>query len=109
MTDYIMYEINWHWDAKGEDSVFAGCTVSPIYVLDDAYYNPGATLPTIIAKDSSGRKFNGSKANYFDTEQAAYTQIKRDLEETIRYNQSEIALLHANNKAIATYLNSLGE
>ncbi len=100
----ILWEVNQHWSKlNDEDSVFTGCSVTPIYVLEENIA-PGAEAPTIVFKDSDGRKCRGARRNYFETEEAAWAEIKRDLLESLEYHQSEIKLLQAQCEAITAFL-----
>ena len=104
MTE-LLWEINYHWTKLGdEDSIFTGCSVSPIYVIEENIA-PGATAPTILAKDVHGNKFRGSRKNYFETEEAAWSDIERDLNESLVHYTSEIELLQAQCAAIKKFLN----
>lgn len=100
-----MYEINWHWTSiNNDDSIFVGCDVTPIYILDDNYLAPGATRTSIIAKDTYGRKFNGNKDNYYKTEKEAWTKIKEELNEMLKFHKSEITYLTKECNSIESFL-----
>ena len=101
----LLWEINHHWTKlDDEDSVFTGCSVSPIYVIEEDIA-PGASAPSILARDVNGNKFRGSRKNYFETEELAWKEIKRDLSESLSHYQSEINLLQAQCSAIEKFLN----
>lgn len=103
MTE-LLWEINHHWSkVNDEDSIFSGCSVSPIYVLEENIA-PGASVPSILAKDVHGNKFRGSRKNYFETEELAWEEIKRDLNESLLHYQSEVKLLQAQYAAIEKFL-----
>ncbi len=100
-----LWEINHHWSKVGdEDSIFSGCSVSPIFILEESIA-PGASVPSILAKDADGNKFRGSRKNYFETEELAWKEIKRDLSESLLHYQSEVTLLQAQCEAIEKFLN----
>lgn len=104
----LMYEINWHWISIGDDeSVFNGCDVTPIYILDKNYLAPEATKTTILAKDSRGNKFTGNINNYYETETEAWNKIKEELTETLRLYKSEIALLTKQCTAIEKFMEKI--
>ena len=73
-----MYEVNWY--RNGE--TFEKCTVTPITVTRMGIIL-GCNAPTIDAIDSDGRRFLGDPDNYFETEEAAWDNIRKELTEGI--------------------------
>jgi hypothetical protein len=67
-----MYDVNWHYT----NDVFSHCSVTPIKVIRESVL-PGCTGVSITAKDSNGRKFQGSPDNYYATEEAAWAVVAR--------------------------------
>ena len=86
-----MYEINWHYKDSGQNQ-FSHCTVKPITVIRESVL-PGCTAVSITAKDSKGRTFQGSPEDYFETEAAAWEEVKQDLLATIvSYDKTVVEL-----------------
>lgn len=76
-----MYEINWHYKDSDQNQ-FSHCTVTPITVIREGIL-PGCTAVSITAKGSDGRTFQGSPKDYFETEAAAWEEVKQDILDTI--------------------------
>ena len=100
-----MYEINWHYKDR-EQTQFSHCTVTPIEVLREGIL-PGCSGVSITAKDSAGRTFQGSPRDYFETEAAAWAQVKQDLLDTIESNDKEVAKLKAETHRLFLFLITL--
>jgi hypothetical protein len=97
-----MFEVNWCYTAD----LFTGCTVTPITVTRIGVL-PGATLPSITAKDNAGRAFNGSIDMYFETEHEAWGHARLSLEETVAAQEQEISELQADNDRMRAYIASI--
>ena len=100
-----MYEINWHYK-DNEQTQFSHCTVTPIEVLREGIL-PGCTAVSITAKDTNGRTFLGSPRDYFETEAAAWEEVKQDLLDTIENNDEAVAKLKAETHRLFSFLISL--
>ena len=100
-----LYEINWHYK-DDEQTVFSHCTVTPITVLREGIL-PGCSAVSITAKDSTGRTFQGSPRDYFETEAAAWVQAKQDLLGTIENNDKEVEALKAETQRLFSFLITL--
>lgn len=98
-----MYEVNWH--SVGDK--FSHCTVTAITVTREGIL-PGCTGVTITATDNEGRKFQGSPDNYHNTEAEAWAEVKVDISETIKANESSIAKLVNETNALREYLTKIG-
>lgn len=83
-----MYEVNWHY----VNERFSHCTVTPITVTREGV-SPGCTGVSIDAIDHTGRKFIGSPRNYFDSEEAAWSEVKTDLLAMVEAKEAEMAKL----------------
>ena len=100
-----MYEINWHYK-DSEQTQFSHCTVTPITVTREGIL-PGCTAVSITAKDSAGRTFQGSPRDYFETESAAWDNVRKGLAAMADDNEAYIADLKAEVLAIRTFLDTL--
>ena len=97
-----LYEINWHYTDK-EQTKFSHCTVTPIEVLREGIL-PGCSAVSITAKDSEGRTFQGSPRDYFESEEAAWAQVKQDLIVTIQNNDEEVEQLIDETNRLFSFL-----
>lgn len=97
-----LYEINWHYTDK-EQTKFSHCTVAPIEVLREGIL-PGCSAVSITAKDSEGRTFQGSPRDYFESEAAAWAQVKQDLIVTIQNNDEEVEQLIDETNRLFSFL-----
>ena len=97
-----MYEVNWHYT----NDVFSHCSVTPIKVIRESVL-PGCTGVSITAKDSNGRKFQGSPDNYYATEEAAWAAAKAELAESIEADEKQLAKLQEQLFAQHEYLAKL--
>ena len=100
-----MYEINWHYK-DSEQTQFSHCTVTPITVIREGIL-PGCTAVSITAKDSKGHTFLGSPEGYFETEAAAWAEVKQDLLDTIENNDEAVAELKAETHRLFSFLITL--
>ena len=100
-----MYEINWHYK-DNEQTQFSHCTVTPITIIREGVL-PRCTAVSITAKGSDGRVFQGSPRDYFETEAAAWAQVKQDLLDTIENNDEEVAALKAETHCLFSFLITL--
>jgi hypothetical protein len=98
----IMYEVNWH----GNGEVFSHCTVTPIYIQRYGVL-PGCSAPTITAKDKSGRVFNGSLEDYYETEAEAWESVKADIAESITQYERQVLEAQAQISAQRKFLAQL--
>lgn len=73
-----LYEVNWHYD----NDTLVRISVTPIRVLREGIL-PGCSAVSITAVDSDGRQFQGCPRDYFETEDAAWTQAENELRETL--------------------------
>lgn len=80
-----MYEVNWHYT----NDTLTKITVTPITVLREGVL-PGCKGMSITARDHTGRTFQGSPENYFDTEAKAWESARRDLQGTIDALEAEV-------------------
>lgn len=101
-----LYEINWHY-LDEEQEQFSHCTVTPITVLREGIL-PGCSAPSITATGSDGRTFQGVARDYFETEVAAWAQVKQALLDTIESNEKAIQDLKAEIDAVFEFLITLG-
>ena len=111
-----LYEINWHHTDKErtksrqradkEQTKFSHCTVTPITILREGIL-PGCTGVSITAKDSEGRTFQGSPRDYFESEAAAWDNVKSGLMAMADDNEAYIADLKAEVIAIRAFLDTL--
>lgn len=97
-----MYEVNWHH----ANDKFSHCTVTPITVIREGVL-PGCTGISITAKDSSGRKFQGSPDNYYSTEEAAWEAVKAELAEGIEAHEKQLSELQVKLATLREYLAKL--
>ena len=100
-----LWEINWHFK-DSEQTRFSHCTVTPITVLREGIL-PGCSAPSITATSSDGCTFQGVARDYFETEAAAWEQVKKDLLKTIESNEKEVDVLKAEMDAIFEFLIAL--
>lgn len=101
-----MYEVNWHWKDAGPHQIFEGCTVSKITVTREGVL-PGCSGISIDAIDSDGRKFLGSPENYFETEELAWENIKKDIEDSIENINLDIIELERKRSAFVNFRKTL--
>ena len=80
-----LYKVNWHYN----DDTLVRISVSPIRVLREGIL-PGCSDVSIAAVGSDGRKFQGCPRNYFETEDAAWAQTKKELRETITAEEQAV-------------------
>lgn len=99
-----MYEVNWHYT----NDVFSHCSVTPIKVIRESVL-PGCTGVSITAKDSNGRKFQGSPDNYYATEEAAWAAAKAELAESIEADEKQLAKLQEQLFARSRWSDELGQ
>lgn len=102
-----MYEINWHYKDSDQNQ-FSHCTVTPIKVLREGIL-PGCSGVSITAKGSDGRTFQGSPRDYFESEAAAWAQVKQDLLDTIQNNDEEVKQLKDETHRLFSFLITLPE
>lgn len=100
-----MYEINWHYKDSDQNQ-FSHCTVTPIEVLREGIL-PGCSGVSITAKGSDGRTFQGSPRDYFESEAAAWAQVKQDLLDTIQNNDKEVKQLKDETHRLFSFLITL--
>ena len=100
-----LYEINWHYK-DSEQTQFSHCTVTPIEVLREGIL-PGCSAVSITAKDSTGRTFQGAPRDYFDTEAAAWANVRQGLAETIEANEGLAKFLKEENHRMFSFLITL--
>lgn len=100
-----LYEINWHYTDK-EQTKFTHCTVTPIEVLREGIL-PGCSAVSITAKDREGRTFQGSPRDYFESEAAAWAQVKQALIDTIETNDEEVKQLKVEAHRLFSFLITL--
>ena len=86
---------------------FSHCTVTPITVLREGIL-PGCSAPSITATSSDGHTFQGIVSDYFETEAAAWAQVKQALLDTIESNEKAIQDLKAEIDAVFEFLITLG-
>ena len=100
-----LWEINWHFkDSKQME--FSHCTVTPITVLREGIL-PGCSAPSITATSSDGHTFQGVARDYFETEVAAWAQVKQALLDTIESNEKAIEDLKAEIDTVFKFLITL--
>ena len=97
-----LYKINWHYK-DDEQTVFSHCTVTPITVLREGIL-PGCSAPSITAKAADGRTFLGSARDYFESEAAAWAEVKQDLLSTVQENDKRIEELSEENHNLFRFL-----
>ena len=97
-----MYEINWHYKDSDQNQ-FSHCTVTPIEVLREGVL-PGCSAVSITAKGSDGRTFQGSPRDYFESEAAAWAQVKKYLLDTIDNNAEEVERLKDETHRLFSFL-----
>ena len=97
-----LYEINWHYK-DDEQTVFSHCTVTPITVLREGIL-PGCSAPSITAKAADGRTFLGSARDYFESEAAAWAEVRQDLRSTVQENDKRIKELMEENHNLFIFL-----
>ena len=97
-----LYEINWHYIDK-EQTKFSHCAVTPIEVLREGIL-PGCSGVSITAKGSDGRTFQGSPRDYFESEAAAWAQVKQDLIDTIQNNDEAVEQLKDETHRLFSFL-----
>ena len=102
-----LYEINWHYK-DSEQTQFSHCTVTPIKVLREGIL-PGCSAVSITAKDSTGRTFQGAPRDYFDTEAAAWANVRQGLTETIEANEELAKFLKEENHRMFSFLITLSD
>ena len=100
-----LYEINWHYK-DSEQTQFSHRTVTPIEVLREGIL-PGCSAVSITAKDSTGRTFQGAPRDYFDTEAAAWANVRQGLAETIEANEELAKFLKEENHRMFSFLITL--
>ena len=97
-----LWEINWHYK-DDEQTVFSHCTVTPITVLREGIL-PGCSAPSITAISSDGHTFLGSARDYFESEAAAWAEVKQDLLSTVQENDKRIEELSMENHNLFKFL-----
>ena len=97
-----LYEINWYYTDKKQRK-FSHCTVTPIEVLREGIL-PGCSGVSITAKGSDGRTFQGSPRDYFESEAAAWAQVKQDLIVTIENIDEEVEQLIDETNRLFSFL-----
>lgn len=102
-----MYEINWHYKDSDQNQ-FSHCTVTPIKVLREGIL-PGCSGVSITAKGSDGRTFQSSPRDYFESEAAAWAQVKQDLLDAIQNNDEEVKQLKDETHRLFSFLITLPE
>ena len=100
-----MYEINWHYK-DNEQTKFSHCTVTPIEVLREGIL-PGCSAVSLTARGSDGRTFQGSPRDYFESEAAAWDNVKSGLMTMADDNEAYIADLKAEVLAMRAFLATL--
>ena len=100
-----LWEINWHY-LDEEQEQFSHCTVTPIDVLREGVL-PGCSGVSITAKDSTGHTFQGVPRDYFETEAAAWNNVRQDLAETIEANEALVKFLKEENHRMFSFLITL--
>lgn len=100
----VMYEINYH----AEGDTFSHCTVTPITVIREGIL-PGCTKSSITAVSSDGHKFQGSPENYFNSEEEATEEVKKELALALKAREEDIENLTKEADNIRRYLSSLTE
>lgn len=100
-----LYEINWHY-LDEEQEHFSHCTVTPIEVLREGVL-PGCSAVSITAKGSDGRTFQSSPRDYFESETAAWANVRRGLTETIEANEELAKFLKEENHRMFSFLITL--
>ena len=99
-----MYEINWH--SVGDK--FSYCTVTAIVITREGVLT-GCTGVTIDATDHKGRKFQGSSADYWNTEAEAWADVKSYLIKVINANELSIANLAKETELLRDYLSTVSD
>lgn len=94
-----LYEANWHYN----NDTLVRISVSPIKVLREGIL-PGCSAVSITAVDSNGHQFQGCPQNYFETEEAAWAQIKVELQETIASEEREVCEAQRRIKGLRSVL-----
>jgi hypothetical protein len=74
------------------------CSVKPIHVEWEGCLKD-CTLPVIIFRDHTGKKYQGAVSNYFASEADAWAQLRKDFKETIVMLQDEKRMIE--NKMVA--------
>ena len=95
-----LYEVNWFY----HDGTFERCTVTPIKVIREGVL-PGCSGVTITAIDVDGRQFQGSPENYFETEAAAWADVREELEAALESNKAAVDVLNTTSARIEEFLN----
>lgn len=104
-----MFEVKWHWlDKNKAPSVFDYCSIHPIKVIREGIL-PGCSGVTITAIDNTGRKFQGSPSNYFKTEEQAWKEVKKELNETIESLEKDKQEIEKNISAYKNFLTKICE
>ena len=96
-----MYEVTWVHTGPTTHATVTPITVVRYDVL------PGCSTPSITAIDHSGRKFHGSRENYFETKEAAWDSVMQDLRTTIGNYLERAEDLQHRAQAAEAYLNTL--
>ena len=100
-----MYEINWHYKDT-EQTQFSHCSVTPITVVREGIL-PGCSGVSITAKDIKGRTFQGSPRDYYETEAAAWSDVRKELTETVESNEDLVEFLKEENRRMFSFLITL--
>ena len=100
-----LYEINWHYTDK-EQTKFSHCTVTHIEVLREGIL-PGCSGVSITAKGGDGRVFQGTPRDYFDSEAAAWDNVKSGLTTMADDNDTYIEFLKEEARAMRAFLAAL--
>ena len=98
-----MFEVTWvHKDGASH------ATVTPITIIREGIA-PGCSAPRITAIDPHGRKFHGSRESYFETKEAAWDSVIKDLTTTVSNYRERASSLQLKAREVEAYLNTLLE
>lgn len=98
-----LYEVNWHYD---DNDMLVRISVSPIRVLREGIL-PGCSAVSITAVGSDGRQFQGCPRDYFETEDAAWVQAKKELQETLASAEQAVDEAQRRIEGMRSVLNAV--
>ena len=97
-----LYEVNWHYD----NDTLTRISVSPIKVLREGIL-PGCSAVSITAVGSDGRQFQGCPRDYFETEDAAWAQTRKELQETLASAEQDVDEAQRRIEGLRSVLNAV--
>lgn len=98
-----LYEVNWHYD---DNDTLVRISVSPVRVLREGIL-PGCSAVSITAVGSDGRQFQGCPRDYFETEDAAWAQAKKEIQETITSAEQAVVEAQRRIEGLRSVLNAV--